>query len=73
VGESAEDLLPADPALSKVDRFGWPGAGLSRGELAEGAVRPPRKPFADGAADAARLLVCSGSPSSLPARLAARR
>jgi len=40
VGESAEDLLLADPALSKVDRFGWPGAGLSRGELAEGTVRP---------------------------------
>ena len=40
MGESAEDLLLADPALSKVDRFGWPGAGLSRGELAEGTVRP---------------------------------
>jgi hypothetical protein len=40
VGESAEDLLPADPVLCEVDRFGWPGAGLSRGELAEATVRP---------------------------------
>ena len=40
VGESAEDLFPADPVLGEVDRFWWPGAGLSWGELAEGAVRP---------------------------------
>jgi len=40
VGESAEDLFPADRVLGEVDRFGWPGAGLSRGELAEGTVRP---------------------------------
>jgi len=40
VGESAEDLLPADPVLCEVDRFGWPGVGLSRCELAEGTVRP---------------------------------
>ena len=40
MGESAEDLLLADPAPSKVSRFGWPGADLSRGELAEGTVRP---------------------------------
>jgi len=40
VGESAEDLLPADPVLCEVDRFGWPGAGLSRGELSEATVRP---------------------------------
>jgi hypothetical protein len=39
---SAEDLLLADPMLSKVDRFGCSGVGLSRGELAEGAVRPRR-------------------------------
>jgi len=32
-----------------------------------------RKPFAGGVADAGRLLACSGSPSSPPARLAARR
>ena len=42
VGESAEDLFPADPVLGEVDRFGWPGVGLGRGELAEGAVRPGR-------------------------------
>jgi hypothetical protein len=40
VGESAEDLLPADPVLSDVDRFEPPGIGLGRGELAEGTVRP---------------------------------
>jgi hypothetical protein len=40
VGESAEDLLPADPVLCEVDRFGWPSVGLSRGELAEATVRP---------------------------------
>jgi hypothetical protein len=32
-----------------------------------------RKPFGGGAADAARLLTCSSSPSSPLARLAARR
>ena len=40
VGESAEDLLPADPELGEVDRFRRPGVSLSRGELAEGTVRP---------------------------------
>ncbi len=40
VGESAEDLPPADPVLGEVDRFRRPGAGLSWGELAEGTVRP---------------------------------
>ena len=40
MGESAEDLLPADPVLCEVDRLGRPGAGLGRGELAEGTVRP---------------------------------
>jgi len=40
VGESAEDLLPADPVLCEVDRSGWPGAGLSGCELAEATVRP---------------------------------
>jgi len=39
VGESAEDLLPADSVLGDVDRFGPPGIGLGRGELAEGTVR----------------------------------
>jgi hypothetical protein len=39
VGESAEDLLPVDPVLGDVDRFGPPGIGLGRGELAEGTVR----------------------------------
>ena len=42
MGESAEDLPPADPVLSEADRFGWPGAGLGRAELAEGTVRPSR-------------------------------
>jgi hypothetical protein len=39
VRESAEDLFPADLVLGEVD-FRWPGAGLSRCELAEGTVRP---------------------------------
>jgi len=29
VGESAEDLLPADPVLGEVDRFRRVGVGLS--------------------------------------------
>jgi hypothetical protein len=40
VHESAEDSFAVDPVLEKVDRFGWPGVGLSRCELAEGTVRP---------------------------------
>ena len=40
MGESAEDLLAADPALGEVDRLGRTGACLSRGELAEATVRP---------------------------------
>ena len=39
VGESAEDLLPADPVLCEVDRFRRAGVSLSWGELAGGAVR----------------------------------
>ncbi len=39
-GESAEDLLPADPVLGEVDCFRRVGVGLSWGELAEGTVRP---------------------------------
>ena len=39
VGESAEDLFPADSVLGEVD-LRWPGVSLSRGELAEGTVRP---------------------------------
>jgi hypothetical protein len=39
VRESAEDLFPADPVLGEVD-LQRPGVSLSRGELAEGAVRP---------------------------------
>ena len=39
VCKSAEDLFPADPVLGEVD-LRWPGAGLSRRELAEGTVRP---------------------------------
>jgi hypothetical protein len=35
VGESAEDLFPADRVLGEVDRLGWAGVGLIRGELAE--------------------------------------
>ena len=40
VGESAYDLLPADPEPAEVDRFRRIGVSLSRGELAEGTVRP---------------------------------
>jgi hypothetical protein len=40
VGESAEDLFLADPVLDEVGRFRRVGVSLSRGELAEGAVRP---------------------------------
>jgi hypothetical protein len=40
VSESAEDLFPADRVLGEVDRCGWLGVGLGRGELAEGTVRP---------------------------------
>jgi hypothetical protein len=39
VGEPAENLLPADPVFGEVDRFWLTSAGLSWGELAEGAVR----------------------------------
>jgi hypothetical protein len=40
VGEPAKDLFPADLVVGEVDWFGWPGAGLGRGELAEGTVAP---------------------------------
>jgi hypothetical protein len=40
VGESAEDLLPADPVVGEVDRYGWPTAGLGWGELSKGTLRP---------------------------------
>jgi hypothetical protein len=33
-------LFPADPVVGEVDRFGWPGVGLRRGELAKSTVRP---------------------------------
>ena len=33
-------LLPADPVLGEVDRFGWTGACLGWCELAEGGRRP---------------------------------
>ena len=36
VGESTKYLLPVDPVVGDVDRFGLPGIGLGRGELAEG-------------------------------------
>ena len=39
MGEPSEDLLPTDPLLGEVDRFGWPGVGLSRRERAKGTVR----------------------------------
>ncbi len=42
VGEPAENLLPAHTVAGEVDRFGWPGVSLSRGELAESTVRPGR-------------------------------
>jgi hypothetical protein len=37
-----EDLLLTDPVLGEVDRFGWPGVGLSRRELVKGTARPGR-------------------------------
>jgi hypothetical protein len=40
IGESPEDLLPADPVLGEVDRNRQVAVGLSWRELAEGAVRP---------------------------------
>jgi hypothetical protein len=40
VGESAKDLLLADPGLGEVDRFRRASVSLSWGELAEGTVRP---------------------------------
>ena len=43
MGESAEDLLPADPVLGEVDRFGWLGVSLGRCELAKSTVRPPHQ------------------------------
>jgi hypothetical protein len=42
VGKPAEDLLTADPVVGEVDRLRRLGAGLSRCELAEEAVRPGR-------------------------------
>jgi hypothetical protein len=39
-GESAENLLPADPVLGEVDRIRWVAVGLIWRELAEGAVGP---------------------------------
>ena len=42
MGEPSEDLLPTDPVLGEVDRFGWPGVGLSGCELVKGTVRPGR-------------------------------
>ena len=36
VGEPAGDSFAVDPVLDEVDRFGWPGVGLGRRELAEG-------------------------------------
>jgi hypothetical protein len=39
VRESAEDLLRVDPVPGEVDLL-RPGAGLGRGELAKGTVRP---------------------------------
>ena len=40
VGESPEDLLPADPVLGEVDRLRRLAVGLSWRELAEKAMRP---------------------------------
>ena len=40
MGESAENLLPADTVVGEVDRFGWPGVSLSRGELAKSTGYP---------------------------------
>jgi hypothetical protein len=32
-----------DPVAGEVDRFGWPGTGLSWGELSKGTVRAGRR------------------------------
>jgi len=40
VDESAGDLFPVNPVPGEVDRLGRTGVCSSRGELAEGAVRP---------------------------------
>ena len=40
MGEPTEDLFLADPVVGEVDRFRWVGAGLGRGELAEGTMWP---------------------------------
>ena len=47
VGESAEDLLPADPVVGDVDRFGPPGIGLGRGEPGrdQGCRRRPKTKY----------------------------
>src|ERR1035441_10581827 len=40
VGESAEDLPPADPVVGEVDQLRRLGVSLSWGELAEETMRP---------------------------------
>jgi hypothetical protein len=42
VGEPAKNLLPADAVLGEVYQLRWLAVGVSRGELAEGTVRPGR-------------------------------
>ena len=42
MGESPENLLPADPMLGEVDRIRRAAVGLIWRELAEGAVGPGR-------------------------------
>src|ERR1035438_5493265 len=42
VGEPAKNLLPADAMLGEVYQLRWLAVGVSRGELAEGTVRPGR-------------------------------
>jgi hypothetical protein len=46
VREAAEDLLSADPVLCEVDLRG-PGVGLSRWQLAQGAVLPGEEAVGD--------------------------
>jgi hypothetical protein len=59
VGQSAEDLLTADPVPGEVDQFRRAGVGLGWGELAEGTVRPGCV-VADETSDAVKLSSCCG-------------
>ena len=40
MGEAPQDLFAAYRVVGEIDWFRWLGAGLGRGELSEGTVRP---------------------------------